>query len=108
MTPRTFLIITLALVSGGSAAVGVNTLRNQNNQGPGAAKPDTVPMVVAAVDIPRGVTVTATLVKTRNYPKDLVPAGVITKLEDALNRATLGPLVRDEPVIDHKLAPKGT
>ena len=67
-----------------------------------------VPVVVAAVDIPRGGTITADLLKTRDFPKDLVPPGAITKAEDAVDRAVFIPLVKDEPVLEGKLAPKGS
>jgi pilus assembly protein CpaB len=101
---RSILIVALALVFGGSAAVGVNTLVKR----PTAPKLDTVPVVVAAADIPRGGTITADLLKTRDFPKDLVPLGAISKLQDAVDRAVYIPLVKDDPVLEGKLAPKGS
>lgn len=44
---------------------------------------ETVSVVVAALNIPRGVLVSADLIKTHAYPKDLVPTGAILKKEDA-------------------------
>jgi pilus assembly protein CpaB len=96
-------MIVLALVSGGSAAVGINTLRKQASGLPA----DTVLVVVAAADIPRGVTVTADMVKTRPWPRDAAPAGALTDPDEALNRATASALVKDEPVLDAKLAARG-
>jgi pilus assembly protein CpaB len=103
VSSRTVLVVALALVCGGAAAVGVNILINE----PAAAGADTVPVVVAAVDISRGVTVSADLVKTRACPKELVPAGAITTLDEAVGRVAYLPLVKDEPVLDAKLAVKG-
>ena len=65
MSSRTVVIVVLALVFGGSAAVGVNILRSQN---PGAATP-TVQVVVAASDIPQA----STLQHPTNRP--VLPSG---------------------------------
>jgi pilus assembly protein CpaB len=95
----------LALLFGGSAAVGVN--RYVTNK-PGMARSvDLVPVVVAVEDIPRGASLTAGLVKTRDYPRGMQPPGTLAKVEDALDRAVFIPMVKGEPVLDGKLAPKG-
>ncbi len=48
MSPRTLIMAMLALVFGGSAAVGVNSLIKSPPKG------EVVPVVVAAADIARG------------------------------------------------------
>jgi pilus assembly protein CpaB len=93
----------LALIFGGSAAVGVNQL----TQKPAGPKLDNVPVLVAAMDLPRGGNITAELVTVRNLPREAVPAGALSKPEDAENRAVSIPLMKDEPVLEAKLAPKG-
>src|SRR5262249_53101792 len=103
MSLRTVLIILLALLSGGSAAVGINTFRNAAS----SPKPDTVAIVVAATDIARGATVSVDAVTTRELPKEFVPPGVITNLGDALDRVAFHSFVKGEPVLDAKLAGKG-
>jgi pilus assembly protein CpaB len=96
----------LALVFGGSAAVGVSSyVKNRPLE---AAIPDLAKVVVAAVDIPRGSVVTTDQVKLRDVPKDQLHARAITKLEDAVNRAVMTPLIKDEPLLEGKLAPKGS
>jgi len=104
MSFRSVLVVALALVFGGSAAVGVSALRQQ---APAAAPPETVPVVVAAVDVPRGTVLTGVVLKVREWPKDMVPPGVVTKLEEALERVVFIPVMKDEPVLEAKLAPKG-
>jgi pilus assembly protein CpaB len=94
--------VILALIFGGSAALGVRQYLGQTT-----VRVETVPVVVAANDVPRGAVLSAELVKTRDYPKDLVLAGAILKTEDALERSTYGPLVKDEPLLESKLSPKG-
>jgi pilus assembly protein CpaB len=59
------------------------------------------------VDITRGTTITAEMLKTRDYPKDMPPAGALGNVDDAVGRVTFTPLVKEESVLDGKLAPKG-
>jgi pilus assembly protein CpaB len=104
VSPRSLLVVVVALVFGGSAAMGVNSfIRN-----PPSPKVDAVQVVVAAIDVPRGGNLTADLVRTRDIPKDLVPLGAINKVQDVIDRAVFIPLLKDEPVLEGKLAPKGS
>ena len=66
-----------------------------------------VPVVVAVVDLPRGGSITPEAVKIKEFPKDLIPAGALSKLEDAVNRGIFVPLTKGESVLESKLAPKG-
>lgn len=105
MKPQSIMIAVLALVFGGSAAVGVSSLlKMRGDAGPTG---DSVPVVVTVMDIPRGGMITADLVTTRDYPKAMVPEGALTKMEQVLDRAVAIPMVRGEPVLDAKLSVKG-
>jgi pilus assembly protein CpaB len=104
VSPRTVLILVLALVAGVSAAAGVNSLRQPVAASEG---PETVSIVVATADIPRFTTISTDMVTTHPYPKDLVPSGALTSVEEALDRVVYSPLVKDEPVLNGKLAAKG-
>ena len=95
------LISVLALVFGGSAAVGVNQFIKS------PPRTDVVSVVVAALDIQRGQTLTGELLKTKEFPKDFVPAGSISKVEDAIDRTVAIPLSKEDAVLDNKLTPKG-
>jgi pilus assembly protein CpaB len=97
-------MVALALVFGGSAAVGVNYMV----QNPPNPKGDVVPVVVAAMEVPRGASLTAEQIKTREFAKDQVPPDAITKVEDAVDRAVFIPLTKDDLVLNAKLAPKGS
>jgi pilus assembly protein CpaB len=99
------IAVMLALVCGGSAAVGVSSY--MNNYAPGATG-DVARVVVAAIDIPRGSVVTTDQVRIREIPKGQVHPRAITKIDDAVNRAVLTPLIKDEPLLEGKLAPKGS
>ena len=103
MSPRTIIIGVLALTFGGSAAVGVNLLYQKEGDRPPA---DSVTVVVARRDIPRGAMITAEQVKTQNFPKDNVPPGAITDVKDAVERVAYSFVVKDEPLLDRKLSAK--
>jgi pilus assembly protein CpaB len=102
MSLRTVLIVALALVCGVSAVLFMNSLRPQ-----AAASTDVVPVVVAAVDIPRGSTITSDHIKVLDWPKDRLPAGALSKAEEACDRVVTSLLIKDEPVLDAKLAVRG-
>jgi pilus assembly protein CpaB len=103
MRPQSIIAVVLALVFGGSAAMGVRQYVGVGQP----PKPETVSVVVAATSIPRGMLVSNDLLRTRDYPKDLVPAGAILKMEDASGRSAYASMVKDEPVLESKLSPKG-
>ncbi len=107
MRVRSLLLVVLALILGGSAAVLVNSLM-QRVSGPKSAVVRIVdPVVVAVVDLPRGASITPEAVKIKEFPRELVPAGALSKPEDAVNRGIFVPLTKDEPILESKLAPKG-
>jgi pilus assembly protein CpaB len=102
---RTILILLLALVFGISAALGINTLMGGKSSGPGG---ETVPVVVAADEVPRFTTLTTDLLKTVNVSKELVPDGSISRVEDAVGRVVTSSLLKGETLLEGKLTPKGT
>jgi pilus assembly protein CpaB len=106
VSPRSALVVMLSLVFGGSAAVGVRKYV-ANGPGSGAPRVETVPVVVAVEDIPRGASIAPGLVRVREVPAGVMPPGTLAKVEDAVERAVFVPLLKDEPILDAKLAPKG-
>jgi pilus assembly protein CpaB len=104
LTPRTILVVILALVFGGSAAVGINSLRQPP---PPTNKPETVPVLVAAVDIPPFGALSSEMIKTQDWPKEVVPPDALTKLEDALDRPVLTSIFKGDLLFENKLAPRG-
>ncbi len=104
MSLRTILVVALALVTGVSAAWAIKTVGI--GQLPATApKPETVTVVVTAAEVPRGTSLSADVLTTREWPRKLVPEGAIRKVEDALDRVAYGQLVKGECVLEGKLAP---
>jgi pilus assembly protein CpaB len=101
--PQSMIAVVLALVCGGSAAVGVRQIVGTRT----TPRQETVPVVVAKNSIPRGMLVSADVTKTRDYPKDLVPVGAILKTDDVVERSAVITMAQDEPILESKLSPKG-
>jgi pilus assembly protein CpaB len=100
MNTRTIIVIGLALVVGLSAAAGVS----QMNRPAAAPQIEQVQIVTAMAAMPRGATVTAEMLTTMMWPKDRLPAGTLTKTEDAVGRTVVIPLLAGEPLLEQKVA----
>ena len=101
MSIRTILVVLLAVMFGLSAAWGVNQLRTPVLV---ESKLDTSPVVVAALDIPRGQVLQESDMVLRNWPKDMLPEGTLANLKDATSRSAMYPLMAGEPILERKLA----
>jgi pilus assembly protein CpaB len=101
MNLRGVVVVGLALTCGASAAVGVGLLKERPAA---AAKPATVAVVVAGIDLPRGTEITADMAKTADWPQDHVPSGAISSVDEVVGRTVIIPLLTGEPVIGAKLA----
>jgi pilus assembly protein CpaB len=67
---------------------------------------ETIPVIVAKAEIPRGAMISADMVKSCEFPKETVPAGAISRIDDAVDRVAFHSLVQAEPLLDTKLSPK--
>lgn len=107
MRPKSLILLSLALGCGLVASLGINQVMSR---GTPAATPssDTEMIYVAAKEIaPNELIDPATMVKLEAWPKDKVPSGAITRLEDLQDRRTRHELFAGEPLLDKKLLPKG-
>jgi pilus assembly protein CpaB len=96
----------LSLMFGGSAALGVKSYVT-NKAATALALGDVVRVAVAVQDVPRGTTLTADMVRMCEYPRAMLLTGMITRAAEVVDRAVFVPLVKDEPVLEGKLSPKG-
>lgn len=65
-------------------------------------------VVVAARPLPTGATVGREEVQLRQMPEGFVPSGTFSKLEDVLDRPVISPIEPDEPLVEARLAVKGS
>lgn len=101
MSIKTLLVALLALVFGGSAAAVVVLVAPRSG---GQAKEDTVPLVVASVDVGRGVVITDEMVQVRPWPKAMAPAGAIGDLKEVVGKTSRTSVLIGEPILTGKLA----
>lgn len=100
MSIKTVLVAMLALVFGGSAALVVVFFSPKSKS---QAKTETEGVVVASIDIGRGVTVTSEMVEMKEWPKTMIPVGATRKIEDAVGQTTRTAIVKEEAVLRSKL-----
>ncbi|MCE5267672.1 MAG: Flp pilus assembly protein CpaB [Planctomycetaceae bacterium] len=106
MRPKSFALLMLALGCGLVAAIGVNQWMTSRS-GATAVVGENVPVFVAVADIGLGEVLSTRLVKEDHWPKDKIPAGVVSRLEDVDGRRTRAKLYAGEPILETKLFGKG-
>ncbi len=66
------------------------------------------PLVVAAKPLPLGAVISADAVKITQIPERLFPKGGFSKPEDVLERPVVSPIEPDEPIVQARIAAKGS
>lgn len=113
MPIRTIASLAVALLLGLIAVLMVRgVLTSQRASGPDSAASGMTPVVVAALQIERGVELKPAMLKTVNYPKDAVPPGAFKSVDEltgkaATARTTLRSMGPNEPVLTAKLSGPG-
>jgi len=98
------MLLALALGCGLIASIGISQVLEKSSR-PAATEVQTV--CVAIQDIPQGEPVTEAMVALQDWPKDKVPPGVLTRLEDLVDRRPRTMIFQGEPLLDTKLLAKG-
>ncbi len=66
------------------------------------------PLVVAAKSMPMGSVISEDAIKITEIPEKLFPKGGFSKKEDVLDRPVISPIEPDEPVVEARIAAKGS
>src|SRR4051794_9370264 len=103
---RPWLMLAVALASGGLAAL--LALRYLRQQAQPLAQPVRSHMVVAARPLPVGTLVQEQHLKTIEWSGGALPLGYMGNPQDVVGRGLIAPLQENEPVLESKLAAKGT
>ncbi|HEX3744103.1 MAG TPA: Flp pilus assembly protein CpaB [Bryobacteraceae bacterium] len=101
---RRFLIIV-----GSSLAWGmvVSLLFYRMATGSRRAEPEKA-LVVAAEPLAPGASIAAGAIKVRHVPENLFPKGAYSRVEDVIGRPVISTIEADEPVVDSRLAARGS
>lgn len=103
---RPWLVLTLALVTGGTA--GMLALRYLRQYTPPlAAETRSGFVAVATRELPVGTLLEPTDVRLVEWPGAILPAGYIATSEAAVGRGLITTVTENEPLLESKLAPVG-
>jgi pilus assembly protein CpaB len=103
MRPKTIILLVLALGCGLVASIGISQVLQRNQDG--AAAEETSPVWVAMADIKNGDMLTPQTLKLEQWPKEKIPHGALSKLEDIDGKRTRAAIYQGEVVLEKKLSP---
>ncbi len=105
MRSKSVVLLGLALGCGAIASVGISQVMERNRQqgDPG----DAATIFVALTDINVNEPLTPQNVKLEEWPKDKVPNGALTKLEEVQGKRVRYKLLAGEPIMSNKVAGSG-
>lgn len=98
----------LALGCGLVASIGITQVMAKRESPGQATAVNTTTIFVALEDVPTGEPITPQLIKLEHWPKDKVPPGALTKLEDVENRRPKTKIYKGAPLLENQLLPKGS
>jgi len=105
MRPKSLMLLVLALGCGLVASIGISQVMDRNARQPAAV--ETSPIYVALHNINLGDPIDATMVSLQEWPKDKIPPGAISQLEDLEGRRPRATIIQGEPLLDAKLLAPG-
>jgi pilus assembly protein CpaB len=103
MRPKTIILLVLALGCGLVASIGISQVLQRNQDA--APAEETSPVWVAMADIKNGDLLSAQNLKLEQWPKEKIPHGALTKLEDIDGKRTRAAIYQGEVVLEKKLRP---
>jgi pilus assembly protein CpaB len=104
MRPKSLLLLALALGCGLVASIGISQVMDHKG---GGNKLETVPIYVATHNINLGDPIDAKMVSLQEWPKDRIPRGVISTLEELEGRRPRATIFEGEPILEGKLLAAG-
>jgi len=107
MRPRSFALLMLAVGCGLVASIGISVALERRHREAPASSGAAQPVFVALTDIDQGEVLTPEVLKPEQWPKDKVPSGTLSRIQDIEGRRTRTKLYAGEPILENKLFPKG-
>ncbi len=101
MRTKSVILLALAMACGLVAAVGISQVMDVRQKGPDEGERQ--PVFVAMSDIRPNEELTAQNVKLEEWPKKIIPAGALTRLEEVEGKRTRLKLYAGEPILASKL-----
>jgi pilus assembly protein CpaB len=108
MRVKSIALLVLALACGGVASLGIIQVLSKRGTEAAPTEGENQAIFVASKDVSQGDLLNGQCLKLVQWPKDKIPAGALGRLEDIEGRRTRSKLFAEEPILDAKLAAKGT
>jgi pilus assembly protein CpaB len=105
MRPKSLLLLVLALGCGLVASIGISQVLERNASQ--NSDVETAPIYVAVHNINLGDPIDANMVSLQEWPKDRIPPGAISQLDDLKGRRPRTAIIQGEPILDGKLLKPG-
>jgi pilus assembly protein CpaB len=107
MRNRSLILLAVAITCGLIASVGITrALSKRTHSAEGNTVP-TVPIVVAAADIPVGSVITAEMIRTEPWPRPKIPLGAQTNPEEVVGRRPKTRIYANTPILENQLLARG-
>ena len=106
MRSRILIVVALAVTVGGGLAYATYNLMQRTDTPPRTVAMPTQAVVTASADLSVGSAITADQVHVVHFPKGDAPEGTFANPSEIIGRAVISPIVRNEPILEGKLAPR--
>lgn len=104
MRNRIFAVFAIAILAGGGLAYA--TYNFMQNQPVKSVATPTQPVIVAAADLQLGSELKKEDLQVMNFPQGQAPEGTFSQVSQVLGRGLIVPVVKNEPILNAKLASK--
>jgi pilus assembly protein CpaB len=105
MRPKSLLLLALALGCGLVASIGISQVMDRRGKSPAGI--ETVPIFVALHNINLGDPIDEKMVSLQEWPKDKVPRGALSKMDELVGRRPRTAIIEGEPILEAKLLDPG-
>lgn len=107
MRTKSVVLLMLALGCGLIASIGITQVMAKRGTVAPAPTGDVAAIFVAMTDISMGDPVTLQMVKLEDWPKDKIPPGALSKIEDVEGRRPKAKIYAGSPILENHLLSKG-
>jgi pilus assembly protein CpaB len=102
MRAKSMILIVIALGCGLVASIGISQVMDRRGNSTSEAKVETAKIFVTQTDVLLNEVITAQMIKLEDWPKDKVPEGAISKLEEVVGQRPKVRLYPGEPILKAK------
>jgi len=107
MRAKSVFLLMLALGCGLVASIGITQVMAKRNSEPAGPTTEMTSIFVAMEDIPMGEPINARMIKLEEWPKDKIPEGTLSVIEEVENRRPKARILQGMPILEKQLLSEG-